>query len=179
MKHNRAKILEKILKMPESFINFFPLKERKENYWHFDNFFPKSQQKKDYWHFHLPLPATYIDSKRTSQKIKKMAVEALLKSCRSLMSNKPKGFVKVVTIIELPILSNSQIIVFFTKDYYKNFFERNTKEQTWLRLPKKRSLFDEWNLDEKTKLPEVGYKEILNEDNEIYESELWCYGDVP
>lgn len=136
-----------------------------------------------YEHYHVPC-GRFISSSKTNGKIKTAFCRAWLEKTAEIINNKPSNlnFCKIVALIDETDLWDSQIIIFYNKEYYDGFFSRNDEYQKWTIVndPNK-SLVKTRNI--KTELKEVCYLEtILDEDydgNSFYrKSKLWFYGEI-
>lgn len=130
-----------------------------------------------YEHFHVP-SSMFIQSPRTSRKIKTAFCKRWLEITEEFMEQKPAAlpFCKVVALIDVPDLWSSQIIIFYRQDYYNTFWTRTGPEQTWVELDTQaRSFIKQRNI--MTALSEKGYREILCDDEHLEQSTLWFYGE--
>ena len=127
----------------------------------------------------MPCRQDFLDSPKTSSKIKTKAMQCIIDRTRRLHELKPagEGFCRVVCAISLPCLWGSQIIVFFDKNYYNNFFERNSSYQKWASLPKT-SMKQLRNLELGPEFSEKYYFEEITEYNEVHTQHLWFYGEL-
>lgn len=100
-----------------------------------------SNNVRNYWHLHMPCSNILLDSLKTPSFVKRRTVQKIVEVVEKLIQLKPynDSFYKVVGVITLPDLSQSQIIVFFDKEYYDHFFDRNTEEQRWEELEHKKA----------------------------------------
>lgn len=142
--------------------------------------FPEVDLNYGYWHMHLPFSQIFIDSSKTPSQVRRLCIQTLIDSVKHLIEIKPKLNIptRVVAAINLPSLWHSQIIIFFSEDYFSSFFNRNNDYQKWIPLPDKRSIIQEWNL----KIPDTfkvkGYKEEINDEDYKATSELWYIGEI-
>lgn len=129
-----------------------------------------------YEHFHVP-DGPWIESTKTSGKIKTIFAKKWLEKGLQIYNNKPDDltFCKVVVLVEEPFFWGSQIIIFYDKYYYDNFFDRKGSYQIWTPIEKGLSFLSQRNID--CPLKEKGYEEVIY-DEEIVRSKLWFYGDV-
>lgn len=141
--------------------------------------FPEVDLEYGYWHIHMPLTQAFINSTKTPSSVKRLCIQTLINRVEYLTSIKPKidMTVRVVALINIPDLSESQIIIFFGDKHFNGFFDRNDEFQKWIELPKKRSIVHEWNLEISKHLSIKGYKEILDNDSKSI-NELWFIGEL-
>jgi len=71
----------------------------------------------------------------------------------------------------------SQIIIFFSENHFRTFFERNTQAQRWV-LIKSKSLSKEWNLALPTGFSERGYREERKDEDGFHKSQIWFIGQL-
>ncbi len=67
----------------------------------------------------------------------------------------------------------SQIIIFYSKEYYDIFFKRNDEYQTWIEVDRRRSFIKEHRVT--TLLTERCIKETLIDDDYEENSFMWVY----
>ncbi|MGM0878264.1 MAG: DUF3916 domain-containing protein [Bacillota bacterium] len=134
-----------------------------------------------YWHLHLPVAQDFISSSKIPYGVKRLCIETLLSRAKHLIKIKPNTLetVRVVVSIDLPDLWNSQIIVFSGDSHFKGFFDRYDEFQKWMPLSKKRSFESEWGINIPENMNVLGFKEeIINDDLDIYEAEIWFIGEL-
>lgn len=68
----------------------------------------------DYWHMRLPVAQGFISSDNTPRKVQRLCIQTLLDRSEHLKALQPHDDEKyrVVVLIDLPGLWNSQIIIF-------------------------------------------------------------------
>ncbi|MBE6752781.1 MAG: DUF3916 domain-containing protein [Ruminococcaceae bacterium] len=129
-------------------------------------------------HFHVPCDG-WIGLPKTSGRAKTQFIRAWLAKTGQIIADKPPHlpFCRVVACINEPYLWDSQIIIFYDEDYYRNFRRRQGQYQTWVPIDDKkqspaarRGIF--------TALRGEGYTEILEEEDYTRKSRLWFYGEV-
>ena len=128
-------------------------------------------------HFHVP-SNPWIEMPKTSSKIKTTFCEAWIRKTEEILKAKPESleFCKVVCMLDIPYLYSSQIIVFYDQEYYESFWDRHDSYQEWSKLPDSKSLMRDRNIV--TDLKEVGFKEIIRDEDYTCVSDLWFYGEV-
>ena len=129
-------------------------------------------------HFHVPSDQ-FIDSRKTSGKIKTAFCRAWIEETERLTRQKPidVDFCKVVCFLCPTDLWSSQIIVFYDIDYYDSFWDRSNEYQQWCRCKTNRSLLAERNI--KTNLPELLIRESIRDEEDVFYFDLWFYGEWP
>ena len=140
--------------------------------------FPMHEREYDHWH--MPCDESFINSYKTSGKIKTAAMQCMIDCAQHLYTIKPKDidFCSIVCMISYPDIWNSQIIIFFNQEYFDNFFIRNSNEQTWSILNNK-SMKEIRMLKIIPDFIEVGYlEEICDDGKKIYKNELWLYKEL-
>ena len=133
-----------------------------------------------FWHFHLPIRQDFIDSRKTPFGVRRYCAQTLIDGAASLAAKKPAAArgSRVIAFINLPGLWYSEIMVFFDEDQYRGFFLRDNAYQTWFELPASRNLAKEWSLRLPPGFSVRGYREILRNDDEPFENELWYLGEL-
>lgn len=126
----------------------------------------------------FPVPSSpFIQARKTDGKIKTAFCREWIRETEKIIERKPKAldFCKVVCMLSLPNLWKSQIIIFYSKEYYDSFVFRANGEQVWT-LCDEDSLCAARNIA--TNLPECLYRETIFDENEAFHSDLWFYGDI-
>ncbi|MEL7654330.1 MAG: DUF3916 domain-containing protein [Bacillota bacterium] len=132
-----------------------------------------------YWHLHLPTSQKFIDSYKTPLSVRRKCIQILIERVKHLNDIKPYGIQsKIVAAINLPFLWDSQIIIFFDQNYYKNFFDRNSEDQKWTLLQQNRNIKKELGLIIPETMQVRGYLEELNNEDDCYVGELWFIGEL-
>ena len=113
-----------------------------------------------------------------TEKLKQFC-NAWLDKTAEIVEKKPNhlSFCKVVALIDEFNLWESQIIIFYDKNYYSSFWSRNSIEQSWYPIDKDGlSFLQERNIN--SNLKEKGYIETVNEDEYSHKTKLWFYGEI-
>lgn len=129
-----------------------------------------------YEHFHVPC-TPWIERPKTYSKIKTAFCKVWIRKTEEIINTKPEGlqFCKVVCNICVPNLWDSQIIIFYDKDYYDSFWDRHGGYQDWSKIQGSSSLIKErWVT---TNLKETGYIETIIDEDSKYTSYMWFYGE--
>ena len=143
-----------------------------------NSFIPFQRTDEIYEHFHVP-SSQFISSPKTSSKIKTAFCKKWLEKTENIIKQKPNNlpFCKVVALINASDLWESQIIIFYSKDYYNEFWNRHDSYQKWeLIKDKNLSFIKPRNI--KTVLSEKGYYCTITENDLCEKSTLWFYGEL-
>lgn len=95
------------------------------------------------------------------------------------MEQKPDclSFRKVVAVIDEFDLWESQIIIFYDKNYYNSFWSRTSGEQIWEPIENQgRSFIQERHIE--STLKEKCYLETIDDFEYFHKTILWFYGDI-
>ena len=131
-----------------------------------------------YEHFHVPC-SRFISSPKTYGKIKTQFCRAWLDKTAEVIERKPDhlSFCKVVALIDEFDLWESQIIIFYDKNYYNSFWSRTSGEQTWEPIENQgRSFIQERHIE--STLKEKCYLETIDDFEYFHKTILWFYGDI-
>lgn len=98
--------------------------------------FPSTFYNDEYWYMPLPVSQAFIESHKIPRKVKRLCIQTLIDRVNHLIKIKPSDThtYRVVTLISIENLWESQIIVFKNDDYFHNFFNRNNEFQRWISL---------------------------------------------
>lgn len=144
-----------------------------------DEFIPFRFIDTEFEHFHVPC-SPFIEAPKTSGKVKTIFCQKWLNKTEDFIVQKPIGlpFCKVVAVICEPDFWSSQIIIFYSEEYYDSFWKRDTSYQKWELIDDKtKSFVSPRNI--KTSLIEKGYYEVYIDDEDTYKTQmLWFYGEL-
>lgn len=145
------------------------------------DFFPDESFVHDsYYHYHFPCSQGLLDSKNSSSKIRKTAMQLLIDSAVRLRKARPDNLAdkKIVVSINLPYLWDSQVIVFYNKEYYQSFFDRDSSEQKWIEIKESTSIIDKYKLRIPGDFKVKGYLEEINDIDYQYSGQIWFIGEL-
>lgn len=146
----------------------------------YTNTFPSTFYNDEYWYMSLPVSQAFIDSRKTPKKVKRLCMQALLNQANHLMKMKPNdtNTYRVVVLISRESLWSSQIIVFKNDDYFHNFFNRNSEFEKWILLSNEIDFWETWGISICHTLQTLHFQEIIHDENECYEKEIWFIGEL-
>lgn len=139
--------------------------------------FPIPQGKCDHWH--MPCNEDFLNSSKTSPKIKKQAIQCMIDCAQHLYIIKPKeiDFCRIVCIFTIPHIWNSQLVAFFDVEYYNHFFDRKNDYQKWTEV-RNPSMKQQRNLRIIPQFLEKCYLEEIDDSGETFKQYLWIYGEL-
>ncbi|MED2786944.1 DUF3916 domain-containing protein [Bacillus thuringiensis] len=142
--------------------------------------FPSTFYNDEYWYMPLPVSQAFIDSRKTSRKIKRLCIQTLLNRLNHLMKIKPSDThtYRVVALISIENLWSSQIIVFKNDDYFHHFFNRNSKFQKWILLSNEIDFWETWEISVLPTFQTLHFQEIIYNADECYEKEILFIGEL-
>ena len=142
-----------------------------------DEFIPFGETQGTYECFHVPC-GLFIESPKTSGKVKTAFCRKWLQTTEAFITQKPAElpFCRIVAVLDIPHLWQSQIIIFYDADYYYAFWNRSGPEQWWKPLDPRCSFVKERHID--TSLNERGYHQIIDDMDGHSENNLWFYGEL-
>ena len=141
--------------------------------------FPEAHAGRGYWHHHLPIAQNFIDNPRTPQGARRQCVQLLLDAASRLTALRPASIAApMVVAVSTPRVFDSQLIVFYSSDYFASFFHRDAPDQQWTQLPTSRSLAREWRLSVPPGFCERGYHEHIHDDSYQHDGEIRFFGEL-
>lgn len=133
-----------------------------------------------YWHAHIPFDYTFIDSVNTPGKLRRSCVRIIIDAAEKLRTEylADNKDCRVMAGITLPYMWSSQLLVFFSDEFYREYCTRNTPDQIWTPLDKYRNILAEWDLSAPASFTAKGYREEIDDEYSKYTDEVWFIGEV-
>ncbi|MES5939682.1 MULTISPECIES: DUF3916 domain-containing protein [unclassified Bacillus cereus group] len=146
----------------------------------YTNTFPSAFYDDEYWYMPLPVSQDFIDSPKTPSKVKRLCIQTLINRVNHLIKIKPSDThtYRVVALISIENLWKSQIIVFKNDDYFQNFFNRNNEFQKWIPLSNESDFWKSWGFSICPPFQILHFQEIIYDEGECYEKEIWFIGEL-
>lgn len=140
---------------------------------------PYTETNESYEHFHVPCAYTFINSPKTSGKVKSRFIRAWIQTAEQWVLQKPADipYCQIAVMVCEESLWDAQIILFYDEEYDCGFFDRNTPEQRWSRIEQLHSLAGRRNIS--TAFQESCFEETVLDDGETYTRRLWFYTEQP
>lgn len=142
--------------------------------------FPSTFYNDEYWYMPLPVSQAFIDSHKTPRKVKRLCIQTLLNQANHLINMKPSDTYtyRVVVLISINNLCDSQIIIFKNEDYFHNFFNRNSEFQKWILLSNEIDFWETWKISVYHSFQTLRFQEIIYDLDECYEKEILFIGEL-
>ncbi|KAA6478190.1 DUF3916 domain-containing protein [Bacillus cereus] len=142
--------------------------------------FPSIFYNDEYWNMLLPVSQTFIDSRKTPRKVKRLCIQTLLNQANHLINMKPSDThtYRVVVLISINNLWGSQIIIFKNEDYFHNFFNRNSEFQKWILLSNEIDFWEKLEITVCHSFETLRFQEIIYDEDECYEKEILFIGEL-
>ena len=142
--------------------------------------FPSTFYNDEYWYMPLPVSQAFIDLCKTPRKVKRLCIQTLLNQANHLIKIKPSDThtYRVVTLISIENLWESQIIVFKNDDYFHNFFNRNNEFQKWISLSNKIDFWKTWGISICPTAQILHFQEVIYDEDAIDKKEIWFIGEL-
>lgn len=133
-----------------------------------------------YWHMHLPVDQAFIDSQKTPHWVRRQCMQCLIDGAERLKGLKPKSddTIRVVASISLPQLWDSEIIVYFSQEYFDKVFSFEPEWRTWTPLRESRSVSKERCLTIPEGFQERGYHLRVRDEELPYDGDRWFIGEL-
>ncbi|MEW4151596.1 DUF3916 domain-containing protein [Bacillus thuringiensis] len=142
--------------------------------------FPSTFYNDEYWNMLLPISQAFIASCKTPRKVKRLCIQTLLNQANHLITMKPSDThtYRVVVLISINNLWDSQIIIFKNEDYFHNFFNRNSEFQKWILLSNEIDFGETWEISVYHSFQTLRFQEIIYDEDECYEKEILFIGEL-
>ena len=142
--------------------------------------FPSIFYNDEYWNMLLPVSQAFIDSRKTPRKVKRLCIQTLLNQANHLINMKPSDThtYRVVVLISINNLWDSQIIIFKNEGYFHNFFNRNSELQKWIPLANESNFWKTWGISICPTAQMLHFQEVIYDEEAIEKKEIWFIGEL-
>ncbi|TXR69418.1 DUF3916 domain-containing protein [Bacillus sp. AY18-3] len=142
--------------------------------------FPSAFYNDEYCYMPLPVSHAFIDSYKTPRKVKRSCIQTLLNQANHLIKIKPSDTrtYRVVVLISIESLWDSQIIIFKNEGYFHNFFNRNSEFQKWIPLSNESDFWKTWGISICPTVQTLHFQEVIYNEDTIDEKEIWFVGEL-
>ena len=146
----------------------------------FDGYFPSEYSQERYWNWKLPVLDRLVEPPTTSDEIQSRCAQAILRAAKNLLEARPKEYDQAVVsaLITYPDMFSSEICIFFDREYFDSFFDRNSEWQSLSPIPD-RKLSKLLSLEVPSPFIQSGYLYQIKDEWEgevtTYEGEWWSF----
>ena len=130
-----------------------------------------------YWNIKIPVDLNLVESRWTTDEIRKECAQALVNAAGHLAKAKPEWAMqyRVTAALNVSSLFSSEICIYLDESY---FSEHTSLEQPG-RSPVERSITEDWSLQLPTGFKEIGLAELqVWGDGQIVREELWWLAEA-
>lgn len=124
-----------------------------------------------YWHNKIPIDQSFLSSVQENSRIQRAIIEAMMEGASRLVRLREEERFRVVVLLDLPTLWQSELLVFESDARLKAFMERETPEQTWTPLPNDH-VFLQW-LNPSADIEVHGFHERIQDEDHMHSGEVW------
>ena len=124
-----------------------------------------------YWHNKIPIDQSFLSSVQENSRIQQAVIEALMEGASRLVRLRKEERYRVVVLLDLPTLWQSELLVFESDARLKAFMERDSPEQTWTLLPNDRVFLQ--RLDLSADVEVYRFHELIQDEDYRQNGEIW------
>ena len=125
-----------------------------------------------YWYAKIPVGQTFLVDIQHNVQIKQAIIHILLDEAKRLVELRVEERMRVVVLIDLPTLWNSELLVFQDEEGLQTFIRRDSSHQKWIAIPHEKTSLNKWVIRSVRDIRVYGFKEWLFEE-EDEGRELW------
>ncbi|KAB2864007.1 MAG: DUF3916 domain-containing protein [Exiguobacterium chiriqhucha] len=124
-----------------------------------------------YWHNKIPIDQPFLLSVEENSRIQKAIIEAMVEGSSRLVRLREEERFRVVVLIDLPSLWQSELLVFESDARLKAFMDRDNSEQVWTRLPNDHVFRQRLNLSADIEVHR--FHELIQDEDYMRSGEVW------
>ena len=127
-----------------------------------------------YWYAKIPVGQTFLMDTQHNAKIKQSLIHILLDEAKRLAKRRVDERMRVVVLLDLPTLWNSELLVFQDEEVLQTFMRRDSSHQKWIPIPHEKMSLNKWVIRSDRDIRVYGFKEWLFEEDEE-DREWWMF----
>jgi uncharacterized UPF0160 family protein len=124
-----------------------------------------------YWYAKIPVGQTFLLDIQHNEQIKQAIIDILFDEAKRLAKRRVDERMRVVVLLDLPTLWNSELLVFQDEEVLQSFMRRDSSHQKWIPIPHEKTSLNKWVIRSDLDIRVYGFKEWLFEEDEG--RELW------
>ena len=146
----------------------------------FEGYFPSEYAQEKYWNWKLPVLDRLVGPPTTTNDIQAHCAYAVLRATKHLLEARPEEYNHAVVsaLITYPQMFSSEICIFFDKEYFESFYDRNNEWQSLTPI-KDQELSKTLNFVVPDRFIQAGYVHRTKDEWEgevtTYKEQLWSY----
>ena len=127
-----------------------------------------------YWYAKIPVGQTFLVDIQHNAQIKQAIIHILLDEAKRLVELRVDERMRVVVLIDLPTLWNSELLVFQDEEVLQTFMRRDSSHQKWIPIPHEKMSLNKWVIRSDRDIRVYGFEELLF-DEEDEGREWWMF----
>ncbi|MHA7000258.1 DUF3916 domain-containing protein [Aeromonas schubertii] len=146
----------------------------------FEGCFPSEYADEKYCNWKIPVLDRLVGPPTTTNEIQAHCAQAILRAVKHLFEARPDeyNYAIVSALITYPQMFGSEVCIFFDKEYYDSFYDRNSEWQSLTPI-ENRKLSSVLNFDVPNPIIQKGYVHRTKDEWEgeitTYEEEWWSF----
>ncbi|WP_141737208.1 DUF3916 domain-containing protein [Exiguobacterium aurantiacum] len=124
-----------------------------------------------YWHNKIPIDQPFLLSVQENSRIQYAVIEAMMEGPSRLVRLREEERNRVVVLLDLPTIWQSELLVFENDARLKVFMKRDSPDQTWTPLPLD-DVFQQ-KLVASADVEVHRFHERIQDEDDIYTGEVW------
>lgn len=120
-----------------------------------------------YWNAKIPVGQTFLLDIQHNEQIKQAIIDILFDEAKRLAKRRVDERMRVVVLIDLPTLWNSELLVFEDEEVLQSFMRRDSFHQKWIPIPYVRTFTNQWGIRSDQDIRVYGFEKwIFDEEGE-------------
>ncbi|WP_270812034.1 DUF3916 domain-containing protein [Exiguobacterium sp. CinTr1] len=120
-----------------------------------------------YWYAKIPVGQTFLMDIQHNAQIKQSLIHTLLDEAKRLVELRVDERMRVVVLLDLPTLWNSELLVFQDEEVLQTFMRRESSHQKWIPIPHEKMSLNKWVIRSDRDIRVYGFEEwIFDEESE-------------
>lgn len=135
-----------------------------------------------YWNWKIPVDLNLVESRWTTDEIRKVCAQSLIDACDRLAAAKPTlaNDYRVTCVLCIPDIFTSELCIYLSEDYFLSHASSSSNEYGQTTLIEGRSISDDWGLILPEGFSEVGFTVDYHDPESDWHlvGERWYFGEV-
>lgn len=114
-----------------------------------------------YWYAKIPVGQTFLLDIQHNEQIKQAIIHILFDEAKRLANRRVDERMRVVVLLDLPTLWNSELLVFQDEEVLQSFMRRDSSYQKWIPIPHEKTFINQWDIRSDRDIRVYGFEEWL------------------